>query len=270
MSAETLLRAIVIGEGWAEGEEAAENAEKWASKFLERARTFLNRAVEDGTYQHYCFNSGNPDYLQGSCYCEPGDDAEVLKAKRRRANTLKLYQAISARTADDLELLCVKLLRLLGVSRPNGTPRAGDGGVDFYGYSNFGFILKPEILPAGAEKHMRVWFVGQAKHYDASQVGTKDIREIVGSVSLARAKLFAGEKDPMRQFSARLCEPVFSMFITTGRFSRDSKDLMKKSGIIPMDGPQLGQFLADNGIGLTDDLFDQNEFDDWISQEEDV
>ena len=270
MSAAALLRTIIIGEGWAEGEEASEQAERWSKNFLERSRTFLNRAVEDGAYQHYGFNSGNEDYLQGSCFCEPGDNADVVKAKRRRANTLKLYHAVSERTADDLELLCIKLLHLLGVSKPHGTPRSGDGGVDFYGYSHFGFVLKPEILPAGAEKHMRVWFVGQAKHYDASQVSTKDIREIVGSVSLARAKLFAGEKDPMKRFSARLCEPVFSMFVTTGRFSRDSKDLMKKSGIIPMDGPQLGQFLADNGIGLNEDVFEQEAFDSWIADVEDL
>lgn len=264
-SGKEILHEIIIAEGWFTGEEAQEKTERWARKFLDRARKFLNKAIEDGDFQPFGFNSRNSDYIQGSCFLEPDDGEEIMSAKRKRANTLKLYRAISNRTADDLELLCVKLLTLLGVTNPSGTPRSGDGGVDFYGYSNFGFILRPEILPAGAEKHMRVWFVGQAKHYDASQVSTKDIREIVGSVSLARAKLYAGRNDPLESFTARLCEPVFSMFVTTGRFSKDSKDLMRRSGIIPMDGPQLGQFLADNNVGLKNERFEQNVFDEWIN-----
>lgn len=267
-SARELLRAIVAGEGWFPEGEVTEKSDGWARNFLERARRHLNGAIENGEFQAFAFNSKNEDYIQGSCFCEPSDSQRIREAKLRRANTLRLYEAIKARTADDLELLCVKLLGLLGVDDPRGTPRSGDGGVDFYGYANFGYVLKEEILPAGSEKHMRVWFIGQAKHYEETQVSTKDIREIVGSVELARAKLFAGSNDPMAKFKAKLCEPVFSLFVTTGRFSRDSKDLMKKSGVIPMDGPQLGQFLADNGIGLLANDFHQATFDDWIAAQD--
>lgn len=263
-SAREIIHSIIITENWFEGDEANERSEAWARSFLHQARMALNTAIENGEYQGYAFNSRNPDYIQGSCYCEPHDTPDIILAKRKRANSLRLYDAINSRTADDLELLCVKLLTLLGVDDPNGTPRSGDGGVDFYGYSNFGFILKEEILPAGAEKNMRVWFVGQAKHYDKTQVSTKDVREIVGAVALAKAKLFAGAADPMNKFQAKLCEPVFSIFITTGRFSRDSKDLMAKSGIVSMDGPQLGQFLANNGVGLIDEDFDLEAFNSWF------
>lgn len=263
-SAREIVHSIIISEGWFEGDEAIERSDAWSGSFLHQARAALNIAIENGEFQRYSFNSRNSDYIQGSCYCEPQDTRAIISAKRRRANSLRLYAAINSRTANDLELLCVKLLTLLGVDEPRGTPRSGDGGVDFYGYSNFGFILKEEILPAGAEKNMRVWFVGQAKHYDRTHVSTKDIREIVGSVALAKAKLFAGAADPMEKFQAKLCEPVFSIFVTTGRFSRDSKDLMAKSGIVAMDGPQLGQFLADNAVGLIDETFDLEAFNSWI------
>lgn len=264
-SARDILEEIVIDQNWGVGDDAKELAERWANSFTARARTQLNEAIEQGEFQAYSFNSGNADYIQGSCFVEPHDSQEIRYAKIKRSNCLQLYEAIKARTADDLEILCKRMLTLLGVKEPEGTPRSGDGGVDFYGYSDFGFILKEEILPAGAEKNMRVWFVGQAKHYTKTQVSTKDVREIVGSVELARAKLFANSDDPMQRFQAKLCDPVFSIFVTTGRFSRDSKSLMAKAGIVAMDGPQLGQFLADNGVGLVNDSFCAEKFNSWIA-----
>ncbi|WP_324260964.1 restriction endonuclease [Altererythrobacter sp. H2] len=259
-----LLVNIIVGERWLVGDEAAEKAQKWERSLLVRARAHLNACINDGSFIAFTFNTLNPEYIQGACYCEPSDPPDIVEAKRRRRNSIKLFDAIRVKTANDLEILCVRLLTLLGVKDPRHTPRSGDGGIDFYGFSDFGYILKPEILPAGAEKNMRVWFVGQAKHFDKTGVSTKDIREIVGSAELARAKLFAGKNDPVRFFSAKLCDPVFSMFVTTGEFSRDSKDLMKKSGIIPMDGPQLGQFLADNNVGLIGEEFDDSAFDTWL------
>ncbi|MGY6551658.1 MAG: restriction endonuclease [Erythrobacter sp.] len=264
-SARDILEEIIIDQQWRLGDEAKEFAERWANSFIFRARTQLNAAIEQGEFQAYSFNSANADYIQGSCFIEPHDSPEIRNAKIRRSNCLQLYEAVKSRTADDLEILCKKMLTLLGVKDPEGTPRSGDGGVDFYGYSDFGFILKEEILPAGAEKNMRVWFVGQAKHYTKTHVSTKDVREIVGSVELARAKLFANSEDPMKKFQAKLCDPVFSIFVTTGRFSRDSRSLMAKSGIVAMDGPQLGQFLADNGVGLVNDNFCAESFNAWIA-----
>ena len=263
-AAERILARIIRGEGWFIGDEIHEHASKWRNAFSERIRRFLNDKFNEGTFQVFALNSSNPEYIQGSCFVEPNDSPKVRDAKAKRSNTLKLYQAIKSRSDEDLETVCVRLLKLLGVDNPHPTPRSGDGGVDFYGCANFGFILKKQILPAGSERNMHVWFVGQAKHYEATQVSTRDVREIVGSVQLARAKLFAGNIDPMKNFSARLCDPVFSIFVTTGRFSKDCIQLMKSVGVVPMDGPQLGQFLADNNVGLINNQFCENCFKEWL------
>ena len=115
---------------------------------------------------------------------------------------------------------------------------------------------------------MKVWLVGQAKHYDASQVSTKDIRELVGSVSLARTKTYAGSKDPLARLQMRSCDPVVYLFFTTGRISRDARDLLQKAGVVGMDGGQLAIFLADCGVGLDEEgHFCREEFRRWAFQD---
>ena len=166
----------------------------------------------------------------------------------------------------EFEYLSGRVLSLLKVEEEYVTRSSGDQGIDFYGKVPFGEIIKPGVLTPGAEKNMKVWLVGQAKHYDATQVSTKDIRELVGSISLAKSKIYAGSKDPLAQLQMRTCDPIFFLFFTTGSISKDAKDLLRRSGVVAMDGYQLAIFLADNGIGSVNDNFDPNVFRSWIGE----
>jgi len=156
-------------------------------------------------------------------------------------------------------------LELLKVEKPFVSRQTADQGIDFFGRVPYGKILQPSFLHPGAEKHIAVWLVGQAKHYPDSNIGTSDIRQLVGSVELARAKVFAGSTNPLSELTTRLCDPIIYLFFTTGRFSRDSVELLSRSGVLAFDGLQIGQFLADHGIGLAADLFDQVLFDRWLA-----
>ena len=76
-------------------------------------------------------------------------------------------------------------------------------------------MLKPEIISPGAEKHFSVWLVGQSKHYPNTRISTAEIRELVGSVELARAKVFAGSTNPLDELRVRLCDTIIYLFFTT-------------------------------------------------------
>ena len=259
----SLILEIINQRGWYAGDEAEEKAALWLENVRNRLRSRMNEENSLGFCVSYAWNSSGTEYIQGSCFCEPGDDANVAVAKRKRSFTFQIRDAVRTFHWREVEVLCKKMLTLFGVLDPQVSRSSADAGVDFFGYSDIGAILKPQVLPSGAEKQLRVWFVGQAKHYPTTKISTREIRELVGSADLARSKIYAGNDDPLKKFTARLCDPIFSLIVTTGRFSRDSIDLMKKSGVIAMDGGQLGQFLADHGIGIEKGSFSEVTLKSW-------
>lgn len=155
-------------------------------------------------------------------------------------------------------------MTLLKVEIPYVTRRSADQGVDFYGRVPLGDILKPKLLDSGAEKNMFVWLVGQSKHYPETKVSTSEIRELAGSVEFARAKIYAGKTDPLINLTLRPCDPIIFMFFTSGKFTRDSNDLLRRSGVLSFDGLQISQFLADHGVGISAGLFDDASFELWL------
>jgi hypothetical protein len=58
--------------------------------------------------------------------------------------------------------------------------------------------------------------VGQAKHYQAMQSGTPDIRAVVGSIDLARGKAFGSASDKYPDLYIRVYDPVFYLFFRPG------------------------------------------------------
>lgn len=262
-----MLTHIIIEKGWRNHDEAAETAADWIDRFVIALKRRQADAHALGSYVQYTFNSADQDYIQGASFIEPYDDEGVIEAKRRRANTLPITTHLDALTPLEFEVLCGGVLRFFGVSSPTISRRSADQGIDFYGQAPFAKILAPERLPAGVEKDLRVWIVGQAKHYSKVKVSTKDLRELIGSTELAKSKVFAGKIDPLDDLSLRICDPIFYMIITSGAFTIDSRELIDRSGIIAMDGLQLSQLLADNGVGDAADGISKEQLLTWLHQE---
>ncbi len=106
--------------------------------------------------------------------------------------------------------------------------------------------------------------VGQAKHYKKTQAATPDIRAVVGSVDLARARAFA-RSDSFADLEIRVCDPVLYLLFTTGTISSDGWSLLDSSGVIGMDGMMVAAFLADHGIGRSEEEFDSTAFAEWVT-----
>lgn len=262
-----LLTEIIVAKGWYSGDDAAERASAWLNAFVRHLKRREARTRELGSFVRYAFNSADDDFIQGSSFCEPGDDPAMVEAKRLRANTIPIAAHFDALSPTDFETLCGGVLRLFGVADPQVSRRSADGGIDFYGQAPFAQVLAHDKLPAGVEKDLRVWIVGQAKHYKSVKVTTKELRELVGSTELARSKVFAGNTDPLDAMMARICDPVFYMIITSGKFTADSRDLISKSGIIAIDQLQLAQLLADNGIGDAAETLTKDQLLAWLARE---
>ena len=252
--------------GWVGDDETADEI---ALQYLKKIKARINyeRAIahENGLACWVQLSEANDDYVEGACFVHSTDPVEVREAKALRKLTFHYFESFCELSPDHFERLCGRVLELLRVERPIVTRSSADQGIDFFGELSIGNLIKPKVLTPGAERQLRTWMVGQAKHYTAIQVSTADIRELVGSVSLAKAKVFAGKSDPLNELSIRVCDPVFFLFFTTGSMSRDARQLLHKSGVVGMDGMQLAMFLADHGIAQVNGEFMLEAFLGWVS-----
>jgi hypothetical protein len=250
---------------------SAVDADEKASVWMEEIRLHLDRHLADclqlGRQPRYAFNSSSGYMIQGACFVEPLDSPQVRAQKLNRRHWQDYHEALRQLDPRQFEVLCAKVLGLLGVPDPRLTPYQKDQGIDFYGRLSVGDLVGHGAVFPTFETKLVVWLIGQAKHFLHSQVATPDIRELVGSATLGRVRAFV-HRDAFPDMSIRVCDPVVMLFFTTGQISSDGWSLCNVSGVAAMDGEMLAAFLADKGIGIHTDegvgRFDLDVFNRWL------
>jgi hypothetical protein len=210
--------------------------------------------------------------VSGYLFVNSSDSFDVAAAKRGRLNVNILLQEIRNLTFPEFERFGACVLKELGAKQVRVTSRSADQGIDFYGVLSLG---QNSFLPSpfGQLAHdVRLLFAGQAKHYPIRPIGPELMRELVGSISLARHKVFTISEDLFEEGIELLpFNPLVAMFFTTGRFTNGALDLAKQSGVIAKSGEELAVFLADRNVGMYDDhgevKFDKAKFHKWLSTE---
>jgi len=264
-SATEWLVEIIQLQGWYTIEsEIIETAEKWQGKFLMLLRTELNTLHQFGRFYNYTFNSSSDYMIQGFAYPEPKDSDRVKQAKTRRTFFKEYTTALKLLHPRDFEALCAGILSVMGVKQPKLTRYSADEGIDFYGKLHLENLLFPNAVFPSIQRQLSIWIIGQAKHYIASQGSTPEIRDLVGAIELAKGRAFGSSDDKFSDLRIRVCDPVFYLFITTGRITGNSWKLLTESGVIGMDGEMVASFLCDHSIGVTSNVFDYKEFYAWI------
>ncbi len=260
-----IITDIILEEGWCESEsEGREKAETWEKATLTRLRHELNALLEVGKPARFSFNSSSEYMIQGACFIEPKDPEDLREKKQRRSRFIDYYGVISKLSPRHFETLCGKFIGLLGVEKPIVTRTSSDEGIDFFGKLSLGSIFFPHDLSPTIQKQLSIWLVGQAKHYQSIQSGTPEIRDLAGAIALGRAGAFGSLESPLPDMQIRVADPVFALFVTTGSLSANAWRLLRRSGIIGMDGEMLAAFLADRDVGITPSGFDGAIFVNWI------
>lgn len=239
------IAELCIAQAWtADQGEARELAERWAPQVCTALRNQLDELHRLGRITSYTFNSSSEYMLQGAAFIEPRDSAAVQEAKRRLLDFDGYAEAMARVTPKDFEALCAAVLNALGVEDASTTSYSADEGIDFYGRMKLEPILTVAEGFPGVERQLAVHMIGQAKHYQAIPISTLSIRELVGSVELAKGRAVGSHASPYIDLPMRVCDPVFFMFLTTGRISSDGWRLIDTSGVIGMDGQMIAAFLA--------------------------
>ena len=147
-----------------------------AKKILQRLKNIHTSYAGIGRPLRYAFNDVNTDLIQGTCWIGSTDSAESIAAKNKRLHSEIYSPLLEQITYQEFEVLCAKVLGILGVLDPVVTSATRDDGVDFLGKISlrsskavFG-VVTPTI-----EQQLHVWLVGQAKHFQRGQVGSPEV-----------------------------------------------------------------------------------------------
>jgi len=239
----------------------------------EQIRDLIVKEEGKSTYPKLTVVSSAEHLVAGYLFVSSSDSPDIATAKRGRLNVNALLQEMRMLSFKDFERFGACVLKELGAKQVRVTSHSDDQGIDFYGVLSLG---QNSFLPSpfGQLAHdVRLLFAGQAKHYPTRPIGPELVRELVGSISLARYKVFTISKDSKDLFEEGIellpFNPLVAMFFTTGRFTSGALDLAKQSGVIARSGEELALFLADRNIGMYEDngeiKFDANKFHNWLS-----
>lgn len=227
---------------------AFEIAEHLIPKVQARIRTEQDEALGSGnTWVVEVFGSEG-EYVRSASLEDKSLPFQEQQIRASRRHIDDITSSLRGLSPAEFERACTAIIRLFGAKEPKTSSLSNDGGIDFYGRLELKGRLDSHLPYGGIDDRVGLWLMGQAKRYNpANSVQTADIRELVGSVELART---GGAIHDWEGLHLRPFDAVIQLFFTTGRFSAGSIRLLEKSGIIHMDGTQLATFLADCRIGI--------------------
>jgi hypothetical protein len=250
------------------------HASEKAFEILPKIRKIIidrhGKSEEAGTSAALMIVGSTDDVVCGCYYVMALDDDNTTRAKRNRAHSEELLQALRFLTFSEFEIFGKRMLFELGAGSASVSPHSNDQGIDFFGKFNFGqFHGLPKPFYKLAHD-VNLLFAGQAKHYPNSALGPNIVRELIGAVSLARTKTHSKDGlDLFQDLEIRPFSPVVALLFTTGTLSSGAKRLAASAGMIAKDGKQLATFLADQGVGIVEDIggrrFDKTKFLEWLN-----
>lgn len=263
---EKIIVAIIVAYDAAGDQDPSELAESWAQTVLRKASELQAEASKRRAPLNFEFNAADEEHIQGRLYINGSDPPELKASKLNRIPAKNIESILPELDPARFEKLCAIVLEKLGCPNPAVSTQSNDQGIDFFGSIPLGSILKATTLPDSVEESLSVWVFGQAKRYNKSIVKTAELREIVGSVELAKARAYSSLNHSLSDTIIRACDPVFYMFITSGDFTTGGHTLIDNSGVIAMDRKQLAAFLADHKVGIIKGEFSKARFLDVIDQ----
>lgn len=175
------------------------------------------------------------------CFSIADEYGERISPMQTVDNSLLVAEAFITLTPAELEIFACRILLELGCSKVYLTPASHDQGLDGFGYisSNINSRVFEEVLV----------FI-QAKHYE-EDISSINIREYVGSVELARDKIWALLKDRYPQLKVKKYTPFRLVYLTSGHIKRTTKILCESAGIDILCRDDLTQMYPELNCNTT-------------------
>lgn len=194
---------------------------------------------------------------------DPTTDPPRRELMARLRGQPELRAALYQMDDREFELLCGRVLELMGCDRVAVTRGTKDRGIDMLGRlpASAGEVAGARRMVLGA---LSIVLVGQAKRYGPDNpVGPNEVREIVGTWALILRARANGEleehiADVLDDLGLRAEDPPVHLIITSARFTGPAYTEARSGGVVLIDGIQVAFALAHAGIAL-----DQQEDGEW-------
>ena len=248
---------------------SAELSERLHQKVADEIEARRAAAEELGVIPVVALRNGQ-QVVHGSLLVFPDDDSDSAAAKMWRRESNTVLSVIQSLSFDNFERFGTAVLGELGCLEPMVTRRAGDQGIDFYGEVSIGGLRGEGLGGKGLMHSARTVILGQAKHYPNRNIGPKEVRELVGALSLARTSTFSRQGlDLLDKVVLRPNTPTLALLFTTGDFTAGARYLASEAGVVVCSGLQLAIFLADCQVGMKATgegaTFDEAVFHAWMN-----
>lgn len=242
---------------------AAELSERLCDKVAEEIETRVAAALESGTIAVVSLRP-NRTVVHGSSFVFPDDGPSTILTKLSRLHSQRLLLAIQSLDFREFEKFGGAVLRELGCPLPVVTKHSTDQGIDFYGEMSIGGTRGERADVKRLMHSAKMMIIGQAKHYPNRNIGPREVRELVGALSLARTSTFSRPGlDLLDQIELRPNTPALAVLFSTGDFTMGARYLASAAGLVLYSGSQLAVFLADCQVGIRGSG-SGSEFDDKI------
>lgn len=216
------------------------------------------REYEDGHMEAPLRQSDTVDDVFVFAFADnAADDADrrVLLARLRCQPELR--NELVAMDDRAFELLCGRLLELMGCDRVKVTRGTKDRGIDMLGRlpASTGVLPGARRMVLGS---LNLVLVGQAKRYGSdSKVGPEEVRQIAGTwtlILLARAngELENHVGEAIDDLGVRAEDPPVPMIVTSSGFTRPAVQEARSGGVVLINGLQLAYALAREGVAIED------------------
>lgn len=167
------------------------------------------------------------------------DTGKRIRGRRiSGAKDILIFQdAINALSDREFEELSARVLVILGCKTVYVTPASHDQGLDAFGYASpFSGTMLPDCRCATV-------CLAQAKHYKKHKIGSRDIREFVGSRELAAHKIYSTADDKYPELEIKPYGPAVMIIVTTEELPRQVMNMSGKTGIVVLSAKDLAHLF---------------------------
>lgn len=155
------------------------------------------------------------------------DGTKIKGIGQKHTAHLRVFQnALNNISDTEFEQLSAVILKSMGCYDVWVTPASHDQGLDAFGYSR----ELEKYLPSNSK--CIVVMLAQAKHYNKTKVGTRDIREFIGSVDLAIHEIFSSVDNKYDDLVIKPFGPTVLVFLTSQEVPQTVKRLATKAGLV--------------------------------------
>jgi len=192
--------------------------------------------IDSGKFAKYLENNikRRPNYKQNSWFEYDEEEFSIylsdnLGSKISLFKENNIVDYITSLDFFEFELSCIVCMKKFFNSQIEADIiKSADDGIDFYGRYTSIDSSESNFFD------INTWYIGQAKFYKKNRIQTSLLRELIGSVELAKNKIWSLENS-YKNIDIKHNENVVPIIISSSRFSSYSLEIAYKFGIKLID-----------------------------------